>query len=161
MTVNIPVSTVPAAQAYLLTNIQALVYGDARAADTLVCLGEPSKSAPGGIIEIASDVRRVPVPTTFRGNGGQFWLNESYDISVDISAAAETIDTDVDTLALSERAWQLLAYVETVVRSDPSLGDLVNEAWPSQTTGGRVEWSENNVGRVCELTLLVHCEVLN
>lgn len=157
----IPVSTVPAVQSYLLTAIQNAALTDSAPSDILVCFGQPATEAPAAIIEVGHGVRRTTVPATFIGGGGVDWLNESYDIDVAVSVAEETVDTDGDPLALSERTWQLVGFVETVIRTDPSLGGLVNLAYPRSVTGGEPVWSENGVGRVCELVISVHVEELN
>lgn len=158
---SIPTPSVPAAQAFILAGVQAQVATDPDATDVLVCIGDPSTDAPNGIISIASEVRRTVAPDTFVGGGGPHWLEEKYDISCVVSVAQETINVDTDALAVTARAWQLIGYVETAVRSDPSLGGAVDEAYPSSSTGGAAVWSPNNVGRICEITLLVHCEKLN
>jgi hypothetical protein len=159
VSITIPVSTVPAVQAYLLTAIQAATASAPD--DVLVCFGEPSVNAPAVIIEVASNVRLNNLPETFIGSGGFFWLNETYDLDIKISAAAETTNSTDDPLAVSQLAWTYVGYVSTAVRADPSLGDLVNQAYPVSVSGGEVVWADNNVGRICELTVAIHVQVLN
>jgi hypothetical protein len=157
---SIPVSTVPAVQSALLTAINAAALSDSAPSDFLVCIGEPSTNAPPAIIEIAKDVRRTVDPPQFVGSGGQGWLEEHYDIDVVVSVAQADTNVDVDALALSERAWQLVGYVETAIRTDPSFGDIVQLAYPREVTGGEVTWAANDVGAVCELTIAVHVEAI-
>jgi hypothetical protein len=54
--------------------------------------------APAIIIEVGRNVRLADVPATFIGSGDQFWLNETYDLDIAISAAAETTNVTTDNL---------------------------------------------------------------
>lgn len=159
MSIVIPVSTVPAVQAYLLDQITAATSSTPDDA-LVISFGEPAKNAPDIIIEVSSNVRLSNVPSTFIGSGGADWLNEVYDLDIKVSAAGETTDAQGD-LGLSQTAWTYVANISTLVRSDPSLGDLVNQAFPSTISGGEVVWADNEIGRICELTVAIHCEVLN
>lgn len=155
---NIPVSTVPQAQAALLSAINEAALADSSPTDFLVCVGEPSTNDPPAIIEIAKNVRRSVDPASFVGSGGAGFLEEKYDIDVVVSVAQEDTNVDLDPLALSARTWQLVAYVESAIRQDPSLGDVVTVCYPRQATGGEVQWAANQIGAKCEVTVSVHCE---
>lgn len=161
---TIPVSSVPAASAYLLTAIQQACAADPLYAGMLIELGEATSNKPPDIITIG-EVRRTVEPRTLVGSGAQFWLNESYDITVDINTWVSVGDTDgSSTIAssLNARAWQLVGYVETAVRTDPSFGGLVNEAYPHDVTSTGPIWAEPPAsGLMVGVTLQVHVEDLN
>lgn len=149
-----PVSTVPAAIAYLMTAIQTQLSTDSL--PILLSLGEPVQAyLPNDVVTIG-EVRRVVDPQTFVGSGGNFWLHETYD--VDIVCASWT--GSAQTLVVMERAWQLNAYVETAIRNDPSLGALVNIAYPSGGTSLGPEWTGDPVGPRVEITNPIHIESL-
>ena len=160
--VTIPVSTVPAVIEYLLTQIEVAANQDPGSGDFLVCLGEPSVDFPSAIIEVAKDVRRTVVPQTFIGSGGQDWLNESYDIDILVSVAMETVDVQTDPLTLTQRAWQLLSYVETAVRTDPSFGGLDLIAYPRTAVQEGPSWTggTSGAGLLTVVTLTIHIENL-
>jgi hypothetical protein len=158
--VTIPVSTVPAAQAAIFEALAPYVVADADSQDILVCIGQPSTEIPSAIIEIGKEIRRTAQPAAFVGSGGAGFIEESYDIDIVVSVAGETVDTQDDPTTIADRAWQLVGYVEDAVRSDPSLGNVVQVAYPHDATGGEVVWAPNNVGRICEITVIIHAEAL-
>ena len=152
---TIPVSTVPQAIAYLLTAIQTQLSTDSL--PIMLTLGDPTLTyLPNDIVKIAG-VQRTVNPDTFVGSGGQFWLEEQYHI--DIICASWT--GSAETLVVTERVWQLNAYVEAAIRTDPSLGGLVNIAYPSGGTSPGPEWTGDPVGPRVEITNPIMVEVLN
>lgn len=154
---TIPVSTVPAAQTYLLKAIQAQI----TPSTTMVCVGTPPADLPTFIIQIGTGISRTVKRMATVGDGGQWFLEESYTIGIQISVAMETVATTVTTgpTAVSQKAWELVAYVETAIRTTPSLGGLVLEARPGRSTGGKVEWGAGATpGRVCTITVPMHVE---
>jgi hypothetical protein len=158
----VPVSTVPAVTNYLFTAIQEQVYTDPLAESILVRIGMPSGDLPPDVLLLTS-VRRTLAPRTFIGGGGQDWEAETYNAVVFISTWAASGDADVTSdvaCKLNDRLWQLVGYVETAVRNDPSLGGLVDIAYPSATTTDGPEWQENG-GLVAQAEVTVHVEVLN
>ena len=71
-------------------------------------------------------------------------------------------DTSVAATALNHRAWQLVAYVETAVRNDPSFGGLVNEAYPRVTDSTGPIWADGPAaGQAVGVTMQIHVEELN
>jgi hypothetical protein len=153
---TIPVSTIPAALAGLQALVAAQVATDASAAQVVVCVGEPGMDLPNDIIQLGTDVRRTVKPETFIGSFAAQALDEQYDIECKVSSWSG----DPDPVAVINRAYQLAGYIETAVRTDPTLGGVVLEAYPSGTGGGNAEWSGDPVGRLAELTVTIHIENL-
>jgi len=154
---SIPVSTVPAALAGLQSLVATQVATDSKASQIVLCLGEPGMDLPSDIIQIGTNVRRSVRPQVFMGSFQAQALEEDYDIEVLVSSWSG----DADPAAIVNRAYQLVAYVETAVRTDPTLAGVVLEAYPSSTNGGNAEWSGDPVGRLCEITVTVHVTTLN
>ncbi len=154
---SIPVSTVPAALSGLQTLIAAQVATDPNAGQIVLCLGEPGMDLPNDVIQIGIYVRRSVRPQTFMGSFQAQALEEDYDIDCVVSSWSG----DADPVAIVNRAYQLVAYIETAVRTDPTLGNAVLEAYPSGTTGGNPEWSGDPVVRLVEITVSIHVTTLN
>ena len=151
----IPVSTVPAAVAALTTLVATQV-----ATDTLpitVCQGEVPMDYEPDIIQIATNVRRQVKPEAFIGSYQLGSLQEDYTISCRCSSWSG----DPDPIAVTQRAYTLVGYVETAVRTDPTLGVNVIEAHPAGSDGGNAEWTEAPVGRLCELTVDIFITTIN
>ena len=144
---TIPVSTVPAAVAALTTLITTQVATDTQ--PILVCQGEIGMDAPNDIIQIATNVRRTVRPEAFIGSYQSGSLQEDYTIT----CLASSWSGDPDPVAITTRAYTLAAYIETAVRTDPTLGSTVIEAHPSGTDGGQATWTPDPVGRLCELSV--------
>lgn len=156
----IPVSTVPKAITAILTAVKARLSA-AGETDVLVCVGTPMANDPTDIIQIASDVRRRVNPNAFVGSGGAGALEENYTIDVTVSCARQVATPQTDSIALSNRVWELVAYVENAVRTDPSLGDVVVVAWPGQSTGGKPQTGTGTTpGRVVTVVVPIHCEAV-
>ena len=161
---TIPVSTVPAAMAYLVASVQALAQTDpavmAGTDEILVKLGDETKNRPPDVIEFGSVQRQVKWET-FVGSGGQFALYETYEIDVEISSWIPYSDVNDDSavaLQVNNRAWQLVAYVETVIRTDPSLGNLVEIAYPRDSTASVPEPDAKAAGLIVTIRLPIHVE---
>lgn len=168
MTVTTVPSTVPGVCNYLFTNISSAVGYDASVdQDQLaVTLGEPPTAGtiPNNLIAIGQ-VRHTDTPATLIGSGMQYWLNEVYDVEVNINCWMSTGDADLTSnlaTELNNQAWALLDYVYAVVRDDPSLGAQVNQAYPhSASTPGPV-WIEDPAGGMgVGITVQIHVESLN
>ena len=149
------VSTVPAAIAARTSLLTAQVATDSL--PILVCQGEPPMDMPSDIIQIATDVMRTVVPQVFLGGYAQGSLEERYTITCLVS----TWSGDPDPVAVTQRAYTLASYVESAVRTDPSLGTTIIEAHPAGTTGGNASWTESPVGRLCELSVSINVLTLN
>ena len=157
MTISVPVSTVPAAIAYLASAIQTQLATDS--SPITVVIGEQATDIIDQDAVQIGEVRRLPDPMAMVGSGGQFFLEEKYDIEILVSSFTGSTDDDgtiANSLALTARAWQLAAYVETASRLDPSMGELVQRSYPSASASVGPENRSN--GRVCEVALSVHVE---
>lgn len=152
---SIPVSTVPAAIAGLTTLVTTQVATDSL--PILVVQGEPGMDFPNDIIQIATDVRRTVIPEAFLGSYQTGSLQENYTISCLVSSYSG----DPDPVAITSRAYVLAGYIETAVRTDPTLSTSVLEAHPSGTSGGLATWTESPVGRLCELTVTIDVTTIN
>ena len=152
---TIPVSTVPAAIAALTSQVNTQVATDA--SPIAVYYGEPPTDLPNDVIQIGTTVRRTMRPREFIGSyQGQAFL-ESYDISCLVSSWSG----DADPVAITTRAYTLLGYLETAVRTDPSLGSTIIDAYPAGSDGGEPTWTDDPQGRLCEITATIHVETLD
>jgi hypothetical protein len=151
MTVTIPVSTAPKAvkAIYDATKAVALAAGD----DVTVFWGDPTTTLPNDLIQIGMRTQRKSDPERLVGTGGAGWMDEDYIVY----CICSSFTGDDDPVHVTERAWQLVGYLEEAVRQDPGLGDLVNTAWPSSAEDGGPEWIEATEdsagGRKCDVTV--------
>ena len=151
---TIPVSTVPAAIAALTTQVSTQTATDSQ--PILVYYGDLTTDAPNDIIQIGTTVRRQMRPREFIGSyQGQAFL-ETYDIQCLVSAWSGS----ADPVAITQRAYTLLGYLETAVRTDPSLGSSIIDAYPAGSDGGEPVWTDDPQGRLCEITATIHVETL-
>ncbi len=153
---TIPVSTMPQAVSYLFAAVQAQVAGDDTPADIYVCVGEPGVTDPLTIIEVAASVSRQPSIFAMVGDGGEFMIYEKYAIIYKVSSAVHGATAQEAALPAVDRAWQMVAYIETAVRLDPSFDGLLVEAIPGQIGGGEAVYTDG--AWLCELTGRVQCE---
>ena len=155
---SIPTSSIPAARAYLLSQIQATLTQDPNdsTAELLVTLDEPGTHEPADIVWIG-DVHQTYSPHATVGSGGAEWLREDYSIEVTISVVRSGDD---GTTALAQtvftRARLLADQIVNVVRLDPSLGGAVDRAKPATATHTS-SWTENGMGRETEIQLSIEC----
>jgi hypothetical protein len=119
---SIPVSTVDTVRDYLVTNITTQI------ADTsvLVCYDEPGTYQPDDIVTVG-DVAQTAEIHAFMGSGGAHWLEESYRVAVTISVYRANDDAQTTW----KRAKALSDIVDVLVRTDPTLGGVVQIAYPS------------------------------
>ena len=90
------------------------------------------------------------------GDGGEFMIYEKYAIIYKVSSAVRGATAQEAALPAVDRAWQMVAYIETAVRTDPSFGGLLVEAIPGQTGGGEAVYTDG--AWLCELTGRIQCE---
>ena len=151
---TIPVSTVPAAIAALTTQVSTQTATDSL--PILVYYGDLTTDAPDDIIQIGTTVRRQMRPREFIGSyQGQAFL-ETYDIQCLVSAWSGS----ADPVAITQRAYTLLGYLETAVRTDPTLGGNDLEAHPSNTAGGQPEWTDSPTGRLVTINASISVQTL-
>ena len=147
--------TVASAYGYLLDAIPAQFPSDSGIG---MYLGAPGEQPELQFIQIL-ETRMAWSPETMIGSGAPEWLKEDYTISVKASAAGPVANFTTDPLAILDQAWQLVTYIVTAVREDPSLGGLVLEAYPQQAIGGSP--TACNIGRECVLTVPIKIQQLN
>lgn len=154
---TIPVSTAPAAINALFSQIQIQVNTDPDASAILVIIGEEGTDAPNDLIVVATDVNRVVTHEAFLGGLQLGSLEEKY--TIDILCSSWT--GDPDPVTNMDRAWTLVGYVETAVRTDPTLGANVLIARPAGSKGGQSFWSTDPVGRQCDIIVSIFVDTLN
>lgn len=157
---TIPVSTAPRAVRAIYAAVLDQVAEDAGRQTLLVCVGDTSGTLPNDVIQIATGIRRTVQAAAFVGSGGAGALEEHYTITAKVSVAQETVTPGTQALTVSDRAWQLVAYLEQAVRTDPSLGTVVTEAFPASATGGSPTWSATGKGRLYTITVIINCIAL-
>ncbi len=157
----IPVPTVARAKAYLLNNLTAGQYAITPAdmsTAVLVSYGEAGVYQPPDIVIIGRATRTASA-LAMVGDGGASSLEENYTIEV---RCVSWRAGDTTAEAALERAWVMASAVETLVRSDMSLGGLVVEARPRQAADVS-EWvmsanddgTETPLGFTGDVTVLI------
>ena len=151
-------TSVPGAVAALQTLVQTQIQADLLASQILVCIGEPPMDSPNDVIQLVTNVRRVVRPEAMMGSYNVSGpLEETYEIQCLVSSWSGSSDP----VSIMQRAYVLASYIESAVRTDPSLGSTVLEAHPSGTDGGESKWTSEPVGRLCELTVTIEARNLN
>lgn len=150
---QIPASSIPAARSYLFTQLQTLLTPDTNdtSASLLVCMDGPNTDIPEDVVSVG-DVHQDYSPESNVGSGGSHWLREDYTITVDIQVIRGTADSTV-TFA---RARALADLVVALVRSDPSLGGVVDRARPGAVTH-ETGWAEGGHGRQTDIHIGIAC----
>lgn len=148
----IPVSTVPAARSYLLSAITTQVTA-AGLTEPIVEVYDagPDHDTANDLIIVAG-VRRQVKPLALVGNGGPLWRTEDYRIEVIIECCV--MGPSATMTAVHNRAYQLLAMVETAVRTDPSLGGLAIQAAPVESESAP-SWDDQSMGAHCNITMYI------
>ena len=148
MTAPIPASTVPAVKAYLFAQLDTAISGQ----NVKVYYAEPGPGFPDDVIWLG-DTEQTYDPTQMVGSGGQGWLYEAYHQIVEVS-----VFRGGDTpQAVFERACQIVAQIEAVVRADPSLGGLVTTAYPAGSNY-ESDWSADHMGRITEAQVRIQIQ---
>lgn len=134
----IPVSTVDTVKDYLVSGITSQVNDTS----VLVSYDLPGEYLPDDII-VVGDVDVSTAIESFVGSGGQHWLHETYVVHITIS-----VYRGGDNASLTwKRAKALSDAIDTLVRTDPSLGGVVQLAYPSRAAF-KSEWEEDHRGRI-------------
>lgn len=156
MAATIPVSSVPAVRAYLVaaitTQVQASHYTEPGVEVYSVAVDHDTTQD----VVVVGKARRKTEPGSLVGGGGAHFQFERYRLEVVIECDAWG-PNDTPTV-VENRAYALLANVETAVRADPSLGGLVVEAYPDESEDDP-SWSAEHKGARCQLVAQIH--VLN
>lgn len=150
---TIPISTAPAAKKWLFGQLTTAVTNSG--AGTLEVLYDnvtTSNVAPDEAVVIGDISNRVLEVLAMVGGEGPSAFTETYDINVLISIyrqGSRPEETD-------ERAWAVLAQVETVTRTDPTFGGLLVTSKPRSSSSANKP-GENGAGYVCEIPLTISC----
>ncbi|MFB7905230.1 hypothetical protein ACFC1T_02210 [Kitasatospora sp. NPDC056076] len=149
----IPSSSIPAARAWLLAQLQATLTADPQspASELLVCDGEPGPWQPDDIVYLG-DVHQTYSPHANSGSGGAQWLTEDYTVTVHI----DIFRGGDNPVAVFARARALADAVVAVVRADPSLGGAVDRARPASATHA-TGWEADHKGRTAAIELHIDC----
>ena len=152
MTPQIPVSTIPAAKLYIFQQLMAAVGGGP---DTGVYMDEPPNDPPvEADVIVVGDVEQAMEPWQMVGSGGSGWMYEKYSIDILVSVFRGG-DDPVEVLT---RAAALVAQVCAVIRTDPSLGGIVLQAYPA-SAHYQSGWStEGASGRFTEVEMRIAIE---
>jgi hypothetical protein len=153
-----PVSTIPAAYAYLFNAFQTQLNTDPTADQILLFTGDdPGPNAPNDLVAIVNVVRQLE-HFAMVGDGEDLAMYEKYSIYVKFSSAQRAASQLEAATYLVPRVWKLLSYCEYAVRLDPALGGIVLTAWPGMTQDGLVAVATDMNGWLCELTWQVDIE---
>lgn len=151
---NIPRSTVPAAKKYIVDLLSQNVTPNANPSwQLLVSYDVPNTNQPAEIV-IVGGVERMTRPFQMIGSGAAGWIYEEYDLEVII----RVLHGGDDAQDSYERAWEIIGLVEASVRSDPSLGGLVDQAFPARTRDVTADWDQSGKGRLYVLQHFIHIE---
>lgn len=142
-----PASSVVAVRAWLYSTITDAV-ASLTAPTVEVYLSQEDHESAQDIVVIQGAHRRVEVKRLV-GGGGQFWVDETYTIDVEIACYVGGADAFP---AVDQRAYQVLALIETAVRADPSAGGNVVQINPEGSVSLH-EWDEDALGGHCNITL--------
>lgn len=146
---TIPVSTVPQARANLISAISALVATSGLTEPGCeVYDSAPDHETENDIIAVCG-ARRTVESMALVGSGAQFWRQEHYSIEVMIDCFQGGANGAME--AVNQRAYALLALVETAVRQDPSLGGIAIQAAPA-SSDSVPSWDDAHMGARCLIT---------
>ena len=150
---TIPVSTAPAAKAWLFARLQSAVTAVSSASlQVLYDNVTTSNVAPDEAVVVGDITNRRLDGLALVGGEGPSAFTETYDINVVVSVFRSGSRPQETT----ERAWVILAQVETVTRTDPTFGGLLTYSKPRDTFS-TVTASDNGNGYACEIPLAIQC----
>lgn len=155
---TIPASSIPAALEALVSVITSQAQSDPEFSQILITLGKPGPTGSTDVIYITGDHHREVVPLGLIGNYGQGALYESYTLPVAVFTFAN-VAPELQASTVLTRAYQLVAFVEDAVRSNPTLNGIVEEAVPINTEGGEIEAVADPTGLTC--TVVVNIQIRN
>ena len=145
---TIPVSTVDTTRDYLVSHITTQV------ADTsvLVCFDQPGTNQPEDVISVG-DIILDATLHAFVGNLANHSMMENYTVEVTI----RVVRANDDPQTVWKRAKALSDAVDTVVRTDPSLGSTVIVAYPSRAVFAAAVIADHT-GRMVTVTKTITVE---
>lgn len=152
-----PTSTVPAARAWLFAQLEEVLEPDGdRSFELTYANNLYSPARPDDQVWLGSVVR-TSKPLAMVGNLGQYSMQETYMLTVNISCLAESDDP----LTVETRAWGLIGQIETVVRTDPSFGGLLITAKPDHSTAEEIAWDDAGSWRALSASVAISCLASN
>jgi hypothetical protein len=146
---TIPISTVAAVKAHLFDLLTADLTGD-NTTSFGVFYGPPGQNQPGYIVTIGDVSDRQVVPFTMVGDGGAGAFREMYHLTVTVSCfhgGQKASDLETTTFGY-------VAQIESLIRSDMTLGGLVLKAEPSSSSSA-LAWEENYAGLLAQVDLQI------
>jgi hypothetical protein len=150
---TVPVSTVPAAKTWLIGQLQTALTEDPTA--TMTVQYGPFAYAdnnPDDMVWLGDADRQAEPWTLTGGLTIPLSMKETYDLTVNVSCYRGGDQSQT----VEDRAWALIAEIETVVRTDPTFGGLLISSYPSQAVA-TVGWDEKFSGVLCSIPLTISC----
>lgn len=121
---TVPASIVPDVKAYMFTALKAR---SELAAPVLVAYAIPAVEEFLNDTVCLGDFRGQYDPLAMVGSGGQFWLEETFELDLHVFSFFGLDDPK----GVEQRALALAAVGCDVVRTDPEMGGLVTESRPT------------------------------
>jgi hypothetical protein len=150
---SIPRTTAVRAKAWIFDQLVAQFAGDQ---EMTVFWDQPDASIPTqNIVVLHRIIGRTTTHSRMMGNAGPGSFLEAYNIEIAVDCYTGG-DSDV-TRDLEAVAWDYACTVEAVVRSDPSLGGLVIQAFPA-TSDDDPEWDQEHKGRLVHIAMTIAVE---
>jgi hypothetical protein len=148
-----PTSTAPAAKAWLFGQLQTTLTAASDATFSCTYATEVDTLAGAGDqVWMGGIVNRNVTVLALLGDMGAGSLKEEYNLEVNVSCYRRSDKGDT----AETRAWDLAGQIETVARTDPTLGGNVTISRPAQSNS-TVDWDDAGTGRICTLTLNIYC----
>lgn len=148
---TIPTSSVGPVMTYLFNHLTLGIANVGVTGTAQVVWAEPTTYLADNIVALGKVSREV-TEAHMIGSGGAGWLREAYTIDVVVSCFRGSNDFQ----SLAPDLWSLISFVETTVRTDPSLGGAVSRAKPARSDGIGT-WSDDHSGILYEGTVTVDC----
>lgn len=148
-----PTSTAQAAKAWLFGQMQTTLTAASDATfEVTYATQVDTINSPDDQVYMGKIANRVVSNFAMVGNLGQWSLQEEYDLEVYVSCWRGGNQPDV----AEARAWALAGSIETIARTDPTLGANVLTSRPNMSDSD-VDWDEAGNGRIATVTLSIHC----
>lgn len=151
---SIRTTSIPTVKAYLFAQFQANITPNANPDyPLLVSYDLPGTNQPPEMVVVSSVENRTTEPYQMIGSGASGWIYERYELSVIIAVFRGGDDAQ----DVYERAYAILGQVESIVRSDPSLGGLVVQAYPLHSRD-EATWEQKRMGRIVTIEHTIRIE---
>ena len=161
-----PTSTGPAAKAWLYGQmVSTLTAASDGTFQLSYAIDVDNTNSPDDKVWLGGVANRVVSRFALVGNLGQYSLVEEYDLVVNFSSyrAGESDDADATkdpAYVAEQRVWALIGAVETIQRTDPTMGGLLITSTPSQIPEVPVDWDDSGNGRMATAELSIHCQAV-